>query len=59
MVAFLFVPKLLVVKQSYSSYIKIETLPISAMFYSTRYICTSIGISNSDVWSKEEFNVFL
>lgn len=34
-------------------------LLISAMFYSTRYICASIGVSNSDVWSKEEFNVFL
>ncbi|GIN25546.1 hypothetical protein J31TS2_21260 [Bacillus licheniformis] len=34
-------------------------LLISAMFYSTRYICASIGVSNSDTWSVEEFNVLL
>lgn len=34
-------------------------LLISAIFYSTRYICASIGVSNSDTWSAEEFNVLL
>lgn len=34
-------------------------LLISAVFYSTRYISASIGVSNSDTWSIEEFNVFL
>lgn len=34
-------------------------LLISAIFYSTRYICASIGASNSDTWSVEEFNVLL
>jgi hypothetical protein len=34
-------------------------LLISAILYSTRYICASIGTSGSDTWSTEEFNVFL
>ncbi len=34
-------------------------LLISALFYSTRYICASIGASNNGVWSIEEFNIFL
>ncbi|PCD82206.1 hypothetical protein CNQ87_16520 [Lysinibacillus fusiformis] len=34
-------------------------LLISTMFYLTRYICASIGVSKSSTWSTEEFNVFL
>lgn len=34
-------------------------LLISAIFFSTRYICASIGLSNSRVWSLEEFSVSL
>lgn len=32
---------------------------ISAIFYSTRYICAAIGASNSSTWSIKEFDVFL
>lgn len=34
-------------------------LLIATMFYSVRYICASIGLSNSDTWTLEEFNVIL
>lgn len=34
-------------------------LLISTMFYLVRYICASIGLSNSDRWDLEEFYVIL